>query len=115
MKAQDLRIYNTVLCRGAVSVVTSIDQLHIGYLKSNSKGEKRIELRLVKPIRLTEEWLTTFEFVKEGNLFTHWKFDCSLYETPNGFESEQLPFAIYLKYVHEFQNLYYAFSKDELI
>lgn len=82
-------------------------------------GEKGIELKNttaeLKPIQLNEEWLLKFGFkrfpwglVKDNLLFKD-DLKCSylILQVGNGFE-------VKVKYVHEFQNLYFALTQREL-
>ena len=113
MKSNEFRIYNLVLCRGELSVITSIDQLQIGYLKSKT-GEKRIPLTLVKQIPLTEEWLLKFGFqfyfIGNGDCkIKQWYFEDF---TLCGFNYY---YNLEIKYIHQLQNLFFAIKGKELI
>lgn len=65
----------------------------------------------IKPIPLTEEWLFKFgydwisenHFANLGHLI--WKVEDRFYCDKNG---------VFLKYVHQLQNLYFALTNEEL-
>ena len=101
MKANELRIGNFYDNNGFVSVVSpnTIEEVW------------NAERSWVKPIPLTEEWLLKFGF-ENGNYFTLnnviiYKHDKYRYKYNYG--------QIWVKYVHQLQNLYFALTNEELI
>lgn len=48
IQARELRLYNLVLCRGKLAVITEIGQIHIGYLSPSMKGEKKIRIMFMQ-------------------------------------------------------------------
>ena len=114
IKARELRIENLVLCRGAISVVTSVDMFSVGYLTQSGKGERKIPLRLVKPIKLTEEILLKCGFSKRSGIYVKHGFPFSLCKDGEFYESDELPTFIFLQHLHQLQNLYFALTGEEL-
>lgn len=102
-------------------------ELRIGNLVQDTLGVVEIGLNaqvkfadVYKPIPLTEEWLYRFGFesTKEGifKLFKDNKTICTVQEWDFGnFEYSQLTVhGIYIYYVHQLQNLYFALTNQEL-
>lgn len=136
MKSNELRIGNLVMCRGAISTITIIQQKSIGYFKNSFVGEDALPLKFIKPIPLTEEWLVNFGF-KEIKRFTH-DFEEIIYgksiivgsenhcETlvismpfktgfiGNYLSDEEYTLNIDINNVHQLQNLYFALTNEEL-
>lgn len=107
MKANELRIGNYVL-----------DNLG-GILKIKGVNEDS-DLSHVRGITITEEWLFNFGFekVKEDifSLLKDNKKVCTISKGNFGrFEYTQLTVhGIYIEYVHQLQNLYFALTGEEL-
>lgn len=62
----------------------------------------------IKPIPLTEEWLTKFGFIYRSLIFGYLKFEIEeniLYLNEVGLK---------IKYIHELQNLYFSLTKEKL-
>jgi len=117
MKAQGLRIGNKVRWDYEIYTITAIstdvvDITRFGIAMS-------INIKSIKPIPLTEEWLVKFGFVKN---------DCDNYELEYTFKLNA-SFTIInkdrgyfyidapnheIKYVHQLQNLYFALTGEEL-
>jgi hypothetical protein len=107
----ELRIGNFINCvfstRHCEVVEITTDDLK---LKNGYADYSQIE-----PIPLTEEWLLKFGFeINVDGYFNHWNFDLHLYLDGDVFESNDLPMYIYLKHVHQLQNLYFALTGEEL-
>jgi hypothetical protein len=116
MKAEELRIGNLVL---------------IPYNKSN-KQEGFFEATIsqivdfgayikpedYEPILLTEEWLLKFGFASNPYQDRYEKgvlhIECDKTKGYLQLWCEQLPQAIFIKYVHQLQNLYFALTGEEL-
>lgn len=78
-----------------------------------------------KPIPLTEEWLVKFGFKKYKKLHSYLdphlpspfyeKNDFSLFKYDFGFRFfTDLEKEVYIKYIHQLQNLYFALTGEEL-
>lgn len=87
-------------------------------LKVDAKVFSNENYKNFDPIPLTEEWLVKFGFEKTNKL----------YDTTEVFEQPYCPFVYFrdkevffafktksIKYVHEFQNIFYYLTGDELI
>jgi len=137
MKTNELRINNIVLSRGAQSVIKSIDENHVGYSKRETVTEKKVPLKLIQPIPLTEEWLVNLGFVSDNHKHHETFFiDISTDERPeiktsidihvmNNYGVAYITdnemdidintcFMRKIKYVHQLQNLYFALTGKEL-
>ena len=125
MNANELRIGNFVYeNNGNVAVIKGshvIGTITVIYDKFNPKIEQQ-SIKLIKPIRLTEEWLKDFgfEYSKRAEV---WFFgenpvtkDWML--TLKWLDCEDCPFYrnghFKVKYVHKLQNLYFALTGVEL-
>ena len=113
MKASDLRIGNWVnIFLNDVDYNTiqiKVDDLYYIIQKNG----------VYEPIPLTEEWLEKFGFdIKDKNRLDWVKGAFNLersYEDNNKFWFEVYSHYIPLDYVHQFQNLYFALTGEELI
>jgi len=119
MEARELRIGNYVYvsnfgeCR-----ISGLDKIDNTILPIVEDGEKEIKvnLSLIVGVPLTEDWLLSFGFEEDGQLFHN---QIALYKNGirgfnynvNYFEHENLE---EIKYVHQLQNLYYALTTQEL-
>ena len=124
MKSEELRLNNYVMCRGALSKVSSINEDSIGYKKRTGIGEDRIPLHLVNPIKLTEEWLLKLgvnelndqdvfrvNYVAYHEGTNTFKYCIGYYYNEEGYIEN-----IYkeIEYVHSLQNIHFAFTNEEL-
>jgi hypothetical protein len=122
MKATELRIGNFVDCNGIVSEIVEIrtNYVKLKYFREDVKKEHTSLVDLddmVKKIPLTEEWLLKFGYYDENSpnhftkneytidAHTFWKCNEMFIEDKNG---------VYVKYVHQLQNLYFALKQREL-
>ena len=113
MKATELRIGNYVKCyvKGITDRFDTV-QLNIYHLTDICKQIKDYKY---EPIPLTEEWLLKFGFDSNG-----WKGEFIKYAEGYIylFGEESCIFAqaykIEIKHVHQLQNLYFAFTGEEL-
>jgi hypothetical protein len=100
-------------------------ELRIGNLVSLNGKEFKVTLQSLyeganldfKPLKLTEEWLLNFGYSNENRpnhfqkdeytMNTHIFWDCNgmFIDDKNG---------VYVKYVHQLQNLYFALQQKEL-
>ena len=115
MEASELRIGNYVNDRFDSQVIVC-DITHTGI--NLNYGYSTISINELKPIPLTEEWLLRFGFVKIRGLHL-----CKGYSLNSG---EYLVYIddrgvylktnknIFIKYVHQLQNLYFALTGEEL-
>lgn len=117
MKAEELRIGNGVHYKGVNFVVLTSDDF--------KQLESDIELGIIKPIHLTEEWLLKFGFEyseareKISNGFEEWnKGSIYLGDYNNKHyileALDQGGIDVEVKYVHQLQNLYFALTGEEL-
>jgi len=114
MKANELRIGNHANILG-VDVVLTMQDL---YEFHNKK-------RIIKPIKLTEDWLLDHGFKYSTDLFYSIKTGiswvtlevCLIHKRVILFDRKKAIFIDlkYTKYVHELQNLYFEITKKELI
>ena len=104
MKANELRIENWVNHDGRL---ISIELKHFQDILLYPN-----EQRKYAPIPLTEEWLLKFGFKKENN-FTWGNLEMELMQREDGFWI-WLGADLYLKHVHQLQNLYHALTRKEL-
>lgn len=111
MKATELRIGNLLMFKetpiggGVYPVMAIKDDLIVG-----SNGVAAY-LNEIEPIPITDEWLERFGF---NNSYSKewWKGEI-LYNA--GFVSKEVPaHGTYVQYVHQLQNLYFAFTGEEL-
>ena len=70
--------------------------------------------KFINPIPLTEEWLLKAGFKKIGSLFYHDSFFACELSSHNELRFEDLD-NLYIKYVHQLQNLYFCFCGEELV
>jgi hypothetical protein len=136
MKAKDLRINNLV---NAVMTneVYSIDLWALNVIEEgNYQNSHNTKTKVFKPIPLTEEWLLKFGFEKviyesdETGYGTDYELDikgvglisysddfsCALFGSKESSKDELgfLPNWDNCKHVHQFQNLYFALTGQEL-
>jgi len=112
MKANELRIGNKVIIDGHETTIT--DNIMFDY-DEGAWYVDDINITIVKPIPLTEDWLLKFGF----------KYDVFCWE----FKGHQIrlivaaPYPYWIdssyicnvEYVHQLQNLYFALTQTELI
>ena len=113
MKTSELRIGNWVIVHHNDVEIDFITNKEI----VGAKGLHLTELKKVKPIPLTEEWLLKFEFeytkIAVGfNQFRKGILELSI--TPNGYELFFTYKWVKIEYVHQIQNLYFALTGEEL-
>lgn len=111
MRANELRIGNLVLINSNIHEVDVVD-----YNQVIATVTGLIELKYVKPIPLTEEWLLRFGFDKSG--LYHAKNQVYIYYerrwTDTGYEYRFNYTSIKIKHIHQLQNLYFALTGEEL-
>lgn len=124
MKAKELRIGNLVKIHGNIETVFGIikDQpiSQSSAIFTGVMVEDKTEYWLdsVSPIPLTEEWLIKFGF-RDGNEgfadeWNKWfKDGLELEPFMDHFEM-YINECVYIKYVHQLQNLYFALTNEEL-
>ena len=95
MKRNELRIGNLVDLGNRIAKVIEINHLACVVVDLEETQDTIEDYERVKPIKLTEEWLLKFGL------------------KPNQYTKE-IEFG-YFKYVHQFQNLYFAIIGEELI
>jgi len=118
MKANELRIGNFISLNG-LSKPIKVSIIDITETSTDTK---------YKPIKLTEEWLFSFGFVKHPNdipsyVKTFGNFDVDDFEyaffvyqdSDNNFYAQIIGKKIILNSVHQLQNLYFTIAEKELI
>ena len=106
IKANELRIGNCVKLNNSDTTLVPRDFQR--YCKSFGIFEE------FEPIELSEEWLLKSGFKKIGGLFYHDSFFACELSSHNELRFEDLD-NLYIKYVHQLQNLYYALTGEELV
>jgi hypothetical protein len=107
LKITELRIGNLVESDEAgITTVNAHLLLHLNSVKSLISG-------FVKPITLTEEWLIKFG-AKQDKLERTWYLGDFEIMLPNFFVYKMDCHIRKIKYVHDFQNLYFALNGREL-
>ena len=123
MEAKELRIGNIVNdTSGEDLPVTGIFKEDGFWIITVDGYEGSAHLDDVSPIPLTEEWLIKFGFTKEYFADTgcnFWEFgDHTIFEYINEgifkYDMLILTEGIEIKHVHQLQNLYFAFTNEEL-
>jgi hypothetical protein len=124
MKASELRIGNLVDLGNRIAKVIEINHLACVVVDLEETQDTIEDYERVKPIKLTEEWLLKFGLKpnqwfcsnsycvvedKTGDIHYGW---CM--KTQNSLHTKEIEFG-YFKYVHQFQNLYFAIIGEELI
>jgi len=124
MKASELRIGNLVDLGNRIAKVIEINHLACVVVNLEETQDTIEDYERVKPIKLTEEWLLKFGLKpnqwfcsnsycvvedKTGDIHYGW---CM--KTQNSLHTKEIEFG-YFKYVHQFQNLYFAIIGEELI
>ena len=119
IKANELRINNYVYINENIKQVDVIDYNQVIATESGL-----IELKYIKPIPLTEEWLLKFGFgidkdyddtffnniaLEQAVILYNTKYKLFTLETDRGDEIQ-----IECEYVHQLQNLYFALTNEEL-
>jgi hypothetical protein len=116
MKAEELRIGNCVnyFNDGEHSLIRILDW---GYAHLNDASS--IDYELLKPIPLTEEWLLKFG-LNSSDYITLDKEECILIDIHQNTvwignkKAFQYAVGVYIKHLHQLQNLYYALTQKEL-
>jgi hypothetical protein len=115
MKANELRIGNYSLIDGQkIGRVVEIREnyLKVSYKVDEQKRVSLIDIDRLKTIALTEEWLVKFGFEFINHSFRLHKFCINLKE--NEFYILTETHRVFLKYVHQLQNLFFALTGQEL-
>ena len=113
MEAKELRIGNLVLNKH--------DEIHeIGINDFMKFFFPLMDGRGFKPIEISEEWLLKFRFVKDDFCSLYIRYTLNnitiIHDTKNNtFLADGIKYKlVYLKYVHQLQNLYFALTNEEL-
>lgn len=112
MKATELRIGNWVT--GISGQNFQVSNVTIGHLDPDMLDDL-----LFKPIQLTEEWLLKFGFISDPYNDTYIKGSFTLNCDKTRGKLELWPDnvtgkIIYIKHVHQLQNIYFALTGEEL-
>jgi len=100
MKNTELRIGNSIYFDDKIQ---QIDWSHFKFIYYKDSLLKKF-----KPITLTDEWLLKFKKDEYGEFWNNLSKDI------NGIFIWVSGYKIYIKYVHELQNLYFALTKNEI-
>lgn len=134
MKSTDLRVTNLVTNDGVIAPIAmiGIDSVQL-FTPQGNVIQARLEL--IKPIPLAEEWLVRFDFMPTGKKSTYWRkaniqlmkdsetgYFEPVFNRLSGIDgSEYYIFSpdhngsnVFIKYVHELQNFFWANTKEEL-
>lgn len=117
MKENELRVGN--LAQTAFGIVeyrgVSPDKPNLLFVKYSNEIDVREHIDDIKPIPLTEEWLIKFGF-KQWKDCKKWSFNNVLIYTNRTslFYYGKARTRIYVEYVHQLQNLYFALIGEEL-
>ena len=113
MEAKELRIGNLVLNKH--------DEIHeIGINDYMKFFFPLMDGRGFKPIEISEEWLLKFRFVKDDFCSLYIRYTLNnitiIHDTKNNtFLADGIKYKlVYLKYVHQLQNLYFCLCGKEL-
>lgn len=113
MKVDELRIGNWVECKEYAKVnkpeifQITTETFHYQYRSSFIS-------KYVEPILLTEEWLLKFGFEKDDTIWIKHPIYGLLEKNGRFFIELGETGGIYIKYVHQLQNLYFALTGEEL-
>ncbi len=122
MKTNELRIGNYVFSeKKTVRVLAvSTNKVTVSVNEGNSKNKSMLDIGDIEPIPLTEKWLLDFDFEVNdihGYYFCfHRLFNFKLEKCPSA-DSHHfhiLASKLYVRYVHELQNLFFALTDKEL-
>lgn len=115
MEAKDLRIGNYLKCGVFLTKVSCINKDNYTVTELNvSEGEFNYtsEQCKIDPIELTEEWLLKFGFnYQEGK---YWIDGLCVHTTDSRYYILQEQGRVFIKNVHQLQNLYFALTGKEL-
>jgi hypothetical protein len=122
MKAQDLRIGNLFKDRsGKVLRLDFWDNMKPAqrmFIEGQEVHPLTEDLEYCEPISLTEEWLLDFGFISNPYMDRYEKgvlhIECDKTKGYLQLWCEQLPQAIFIKWVNQLQNLFYVLTGDEL-
>ena len=118
MEVNELRVGNFVWEEyGGLYEVININSEGFGYVdlrKPTFKCIGRYEIGSVKPIALTEEWLVKFGFEKDDTIWIKHPIYGLLEKNGRFFVELGETGGIYVKYIHQLQNLYFALTGEEL-
>lgn len=124
IEINELRVTNLVKCKtsndAGVYTVDAIDGIHNKIYLSNPRNVWH-SLDKIRPIKLTEDWLVKFGFIKKYDWFYKDKFLLGYLTTEDNLQSEW-KFSgtdcswnlLNIKYVHQLQNLFFALTGEEL-
>lgn len=118
MEAKNLRIgnyliwgYNDDICR-----LLKVSENECAFLAVKKRESTYCDTDYLKPVKLNEYWLQGFGF-KENEFSYNWENETrlSIYKAGDCFMAQIDNTTIdEIKYVHELQNLFFAFTKMEL-
>jgi hypothetical protein len=112
MKTQELIIGNFIDFEDDFYTVESIS--NDGWLQLDN-DQLNTHLSACKPIKITREWLINFGFKPCGNDIRFWRKDSvKLKITDKGYKFNYGESILYIKNVHQLQNLYYTLTSTEV-
>ena len=116
MKVEELRIGNYVNYNKTEYRILSLSKKSIKGLSRKWLGNELLGKDLeCYPIPLTEEWLLKFGFdvLKKPKWCTNGHLELHIYKNISYFYKNSSP-PVFIKYVHQLQNLYFALTYKEL-
>lgn len=128
MKASELRIGNLIFDNySGVMMVSTISLEHIHLRKNENFPTGQYNIKSLKPILLTEEWLLKFGFKPRGEGYSIGGYIlCDFRDFSDGSSSYilynwdsyneiEITVKDNIRYVHQLQNLWFALNEEELI
>lgn len=120
MTANELRIGNLVDLGNRIAKVIEIGHLACVVVDLEETQDTLEDYERTKPLSLTEEWFLKFGFEKEHNSLVNIT-TFKLPNTPISYCQGKFilttgtgDFCVYMEYVHQLQNLYFALVGEEL-
>lgn len=118
MKANELRIGNLLNRQDYICKVVSIDEEGCITEPLDYKGSENFVEQKLEPIPLTEEWLLKFGLktsIYDSKRFLILGVDIYIFDNNKIiFNPSSSDLYLELKYVHQLQNLFFAFKGEEL-
>jgi hypothetical protein len=115
LSSQELRIGNYVEYGGVINKVYLVSHIYFQVESTDIPTFTANKNRAAEPIPLTEEWLFKFGFKKHHKHGYFYIENFTIDVDMNGqFFMCDVDIHVVLKYVHQLQNLYFAFTSEEL-
>ncbi len=127
MTPQELRIGNYVLEQNGqeITTIASITQPENGIFEYEVNDVDGMFIQVpedeIEPIPITEDWLMEFGFLNgnkqsQCDMWGCWYYDDFkiIVDKDGNFEADVYVAELFLKYIHQLQNLYFSLTGDEL-